>query len=93
MYRPLPCEVKAGKSEMPGGRERLQEARCSTAPTHRPGALAIRRSAVRTPAACSAAYLENTTGSSSSVTVTWIHGYFAWNALVTSCICDDSALL
>ena len=65
----------------------------SVAPTHRPGALAIRRSAVRMPVACSAAYLENTTGSSSSETVTWIHRYFAWNALVTSCICDDSALL
>src|ERR1700733_4659520 len=91
-YRPLPCEGKAGKSEIPAGVNGCRKP-LSTAPTHRPGALAIRMSAVLPPVACCAAYLENTTASSSSETVTWIHGYFAWNALVTACICDSSALL
>lgn len=48
---------------------------------------------MRVPVACSAAYLENTTGSSSSVTDTWIHGYFRSNAPVTCRIWVSSALL
>src|ERR1700730_1787129 len=91
-YRPLPCEVRLGKFAIPAGVNGCRYP-LVTACTHRPGALAIRMSAVRAPVACSAAYLEKMTGSSRSVAVTWIHGYFTLNALTPRFIWVCRALL
>src|ERR1700737_4743708 len=80
--RPLPWVVKLGKSDNPGG---VKSCRTPffTAPLHKFGALATRTSAVRAPVPCSAAYLEKTTVSSTSLGVTVIHGYCLLKAVIT----------
>src|ERR1700674_2580329 len=89
--RPPPWRVKLGKSAKPGG---VKSGRIPffIAPPHRLGALATRMSAVRAPVPCSAAYLENTTVSSTSLAFTPIHGYRLLNEAITGFHSSDGGL-